>query len=283
MSLEKKLQIVDIPLDRIDANPHQPRQRFTQESLEELAASIRDKGVLQPIIVRPVGEGEAVRYTLIAGERRARASKLADRATIPAIVLAVDADEGVEMALLENIQREDLGVVEEARALCGLADRYGGSVEQVAMKVHKSIGYVRDRLALLTLHEQIQKMLDRGELNLAQAKVILDLPEAGDQVAAAKLAAKLQLDANQLKGRTQHLKGKLKDKPERKKRMATFKQVSGGLVKLFDLVDEVDWSAFKSDQRETVGQQIDALVELLRQCQQELGVNDSQKVGTPTA
>lgn len=269
MKEAKKLQTLDIGLDVIDANPNQPRKKFEHNSLEELASSIRDKGVLQPIIVRSVGE----RYIIIAGERRARASKLAQRETIPAIVLDVDEKEAVELALAENIQREDLSVIEEAHSLSGLADLYDSNIENVAIKIQKSIGYVRDRLSLLNLPEYAQDMLDRGEINLSQAKVILEIPDANDQINAAKLAQKLQLSANQLKGRTQHLKDKKKENDEgkKKKRPASYRKLTGAIVGVFDVFDDIDWSQLQLDQRETLIQQIDALVDLLNGSKEAMG------------
>jgi ParB family chromosome partitioning protein len=237
----------------------------------ELAASIRDHGVMQPITVRRVGEGEAVIYILIAGERRTRACKMAQRETIPAIVLDVADDRAVEMALIENIQRENLGVMDEARALNGLLDRFEGNIERVAMTVKKSLLYVRERIQLLSLHEQIQSMVDRGEINLAQAKVILEIASVEDQIKAAKEAHALQLNANQLKGRTQHLKKKTEDEGARKKRKASFAQLSRGIVTLFDLVEGVSFSDLSRDQKDTLAQQIDTLVDRLDQCKEELG------------
>lgn len=269
MDEARKLEIVDVKLDLIDHNPNQPRRKFEESSLNELAASIRDKGILQPIILRKVVAGESARYIIVAGERRMRASKLAGRTEIPALVVDVGDDEAVELALAENIQRQDLSIIEEARSLSGLLDRCDGNVENVAIKIQKSVGYVRDRLSLLNLPEFVQNMLDHGEINLSQAKVILEIPEANDQVNAAKLAQMLQLNANQLKGRTQHLKGKEKG-GEKKKRPASFKKLSSSIVGVFDVFDSVDWTKLQLDQRETLLQQIDALVDLLQGCRQDI-------------
>ena len=275
---QRKMRIVYVFVDLIEVNPHQPRKNFTEESLRELAASIEERGVLQPIIVREIANGTTSRYMLIAGERRIRASKLAGKKTIPAIILDVADDEAAEVALLENLQRENLNLVEEARALSALLDRFNGDVDRVASSVHKSGPYVRGRLDLLKLHEQAQGMLERDEINLAQAKVILGIPNGPDQLAAAATAQKLRLNANQLKGRLQHMMAKEGDEHKERKKRASFKHLTSAFVSMFDLLDSADLSTLQTDQRVTLVQQIEVLMAELDRVLEKLNSSESVEV-----
>lgn len=165
-----RLQEVD--LDAIRPNPRQPRADFDDASLEELAASMRAHGVLQPLIVRAVGTG----YELVAGERRWRAARLAGLRTVPTIVRDADDREVAEMALIENLQREDLTPLEEARAYRTLIDVHGLSQEEIAQAVGKSRSAVANALRLLTLEEDLQEMVQRGELSEGHARALLGAP-----------------------------------------------------------------------------------------------------------
>jgi len=162
-----------IPLDQIDANPHQPRDHFDEGALEGLAASIREVGILQPVVV--VG-GEDGGYTLIAGERRWRAARLAGLAEVPAIVRHTDDLGSLVEALIENVQREDLRPLEEASAYQELVES-GLSHEDVADRVGKSRPSVTNTLRLLDLPPAVQGMLDRGELTAGHARALLGLDD----------------------------------------------------------------------------------------------------------
>ncbi|MCL6475405.1 MAG: ParB/RepB/Spo0J family partition protein [Firmicutes bacterium] len=164
----------EIPVALIVPNPDQPRRDMDGTSIEELAASIREHGVLQPVIVQPLPEGK---YQLIAGERRWRAARLAGLSAIPAIVREVSEEERLELAIVENVQREDINVVEEAMAYRMLMERFGLTQEQVARKVGKSRVAVANTLRLLTLDAEIIEGLRQGKITEGHARALLMAPE----------------------------------------------------------------------------------------------------------
>ena len=155
-NISKENQINILKLSLIDPKSDQPRKNFDKLSLEELAESIKENGLLQPILVREYGEG---RYQIIAGERRFRASKLAELSEIPAIIMNKDDRKAAEIALIENIQREDLNPVEEAIAFRSLAEEYGLTQEELSYKVGKSRSAIANATRLLDLPEKILKMI----------------------------------------------------------------------------------------------------------------------------
>ena len=171
------LGFTTIPIDRVTPNPSQPRRRFDEESLESLAASIREVGILQPIMVRPAdAEGN---YALVAGERRCRAGRLAGLAEVPAIIRPAGG-EGTDLteALIENVQREDLGPLEEAAGYQQLLEDFGWTHEQVARRIGKSRPSITNAIRLLQLPAAIQGMLERGELAAGHARPLLTLDDA---------------------------------------------------------------------------------------------------------
>lgn len=181
--MKKTGAITDIPLPRIFPNPDQPRKDFAQEKLEELAMSIRQYGVLEPIVVTPRGD----RFMIIAGERRFRASLLSGLSAIPARVIEADDALVEELALLENIQREDLNIIEEGRAYQRLLDR-GWSVEDLARKLgYKKTGPILDRVSLLNLTPENQAMTIRGTLTPAQAYEVSRLPQDRQEMVVRKI------------------------------------------------------------------------------------------------
>jgi ParB family chromosome partitioning protein len=161
--------LVRIAIADIVANPDQPRRRFTPEALEELTASIRVHGVLQPVLVRPLADG---RYELIAGERRWRASQQAGLHEIPALVRALDPRGAFEVALIENVQRADLSPIEEARGYKRLMGEFGHTQEELARIVGKARSHLANLLRLLDLPAAVQAMVEEGTLSLGHAKVI---------------------------------------------------------------------------------------------------------------
>jgi ParB family chromosome partitioning protein len=165
--------VQEIELDRIDPNPRQPRQHFAEEALEELAASIREHGILQPVIVARAGS----RYTLIAGERRWRAARLAQLPAVPALVKEASAASSVELALVENVQRADLSPLEEAGAYRALIDEHGLTQEQVALRVARSRVAVANRLRLLALPPKAKSLLSEGVLTEGHARALLGLSD----------------------------------------------------------------------------------------------------------
>ncbi|MBD5834794.1 MAG: ParB/RepB/Spo0J family partition protein [Lactobacillus delbrueckii] len=166
-------EIEDLPLAEVRPNPYQPRKNFDEKKLSELAESIKENGVLQPIIVRRSVGG----YEIIAGERRCRASQLAGQATIPAIIRQFDESQMMEVAILENLQREDLTPLEEAQAYEMLQKNLGLTQEEVSKKMGKSRPYITNYLRLLTLPQKTKGLLQRGELSMGQARTLLGLKD----------------------------------------------------------------------------------------------------------
>lgn len=183
--------IEQVPLDRIARNSQQPRERFDADQLAELADSIRAHGVLQPILVRSTVSG----YELIAGERRLRAAKLAGLATIPALIRPADEPHQLEIALVENIQRTDLGPMEEAHAYRELMDRFGMTQEDLARRVGKSRTAVANALRLLDLPQEIRDALADGRISEGHGRALagLDDPDVQRTVLAQVLARNLSV------------------------------------------------------------------------------------------
>lgn len=179
----------EIAINRIQPNAEQPRQVFDADKLEELAASIREHGVVQPILVRPVGDG----YEIVAGERRWRAAQLAGLRTVPAVVRELTGSQVMEIALIENLQREDLNPLEEARAYRRLLDEFGLSQEQLAKRLGKSRPQISNTLRLLQLQPEVQALVERGELTMGHAKAVLALESADEQVHIARQVVEQKL------------------------------------------------------------------------------------------
>ena len=178
-------QVTKVRLKEISPNPHQPRKEFAREGLEELAASIKQKGVLQPVLLRPAREGEG--YELVAGERRYRAALLAGLRTIPAIVYQIESDEEMlELALIENVQREDLNAIDTAGAYRQLSDEIGLTQEEIAERVGKSRTSVANTLRLLGLPQNVQEFVRDGQLSEGHGRALLGLSSKGEQVKLAK-------------------------------------------------------------------------------------------------
>ncbi|HSB85607.1 MAG TPA: ParB/RepB/Spo0J family partition protein [Ilumatobacteraceae bacterium] len=179
-------RLVDLPIDAIIPNQHQPRVHFDEESLAELAASIREIGVLQPVLVRPVGDAA---YELVAGERRWRAARRAGLAVIPSIVRNTDDLGLVERALVENLHRQDLTPLEEAAAYQQLIEDFELTHEQVASRVGKSRSAVTNTLRLMSLPPGIQHLLADGRLSAGHARALLGTPDRNLQEQLARQAA----------------------------------------------------------------------------------------------
>ncbi|MCI8720427.1 MAG: ParB/RepB/Spo0J family partition protein [Oscillospiraceae bacterium] len=161
-----------LPLSQIESCQNQPRKSFDQEKLEELAESIRQHGVIQPLTVRKLASGY---YQIIAGERRWRAARLAGLEEIPAVVIEADDQKAMELAMIENLQREDLNPIEEAEGFRVLVETYGMTQEQAAERVGRSRSAVANALRLLDLNVSIQKLVEDGELSAGHARAILPL------------------------------------------------------------------------------------------------------------
>lgn len=171
-------QILVLPVERIQPNPRQPRSSFTPEALQELANSIRQKGVLQPLIVRQTATPD--RYEIVAGERRWRAAQMAQVHELPVIVRDFDDNEVLQVALIENIQRADLNPLEEATAFRQLMDRFGHTQEKLAEALSKSRSHIANLLRLLTLPEDVQAHLREGRLTAGHARALITAPNASE-------------------------------------------------------------------------------------------------------
>nr|WP_300307698.1 ParB/RepB/Spo0J family partition protein [Halomonas sp.] len=176
-----------LPLGQLSRGKYQPRRDIRPEALEELADSIRAQGVMQPIVVRPIGPD---RYEIIAGERRWRASQLAELDVIPAVVRDVTDEVALALALIENIQRENLNPVEEALALKRLIDEFELTQQQVADAVGRSRAQVANLLRLLSLDPEVQTLLERGDLDMGHARALLTLPALKQRKAAHEVVNK---------------------------------------------------------------------------------------------
>src|SRR5690348_1798357 len=163
----------EVEIARIKPNPHQPRVQFNEVALDELADSIRERGVLQPILLRPFGED----YMIIAGERRWRAAQRARLHAIPAIVREIDESTTAELALIENIQRQDLNALEEAEGYKQLIQRHGHTQDDVGKIVHKSRSHVTNLLRLLELPDFVKQSLLKGDISMGHARAIAAAPD----------------------------------------------------------------------------------------------------------
>ena len=193
-SFESDTRIETLPLREIEPDPGQPRKTFDDEALAELSASIAEHGLLQPIAVRPKPSGG---YLIVAGERRWRASRMAGLTEVPVIVKDVTDEQAMELALVENLQREDLDPVEEAAGIRELMTRCDLTQEQAARKLGKSRSALANSLRLLSLPETVLELLKSGFITIGHAKVVLGLPTPELQEEAAQMIADNQLNVRQ--------------------------------------------------------------------------------------
>jgi ParB family chromosome partitioning protein len=203
-AIEGGEQVRRAPVARVRPCPLQPRKDFSPESLQELADSIKEQGIVQPLIVRPHGEG----YEIIAGERRWRAAQMAGLTEVPVIVRQADDRAVLEMALIENLQRENLNAIEEAQGYAQLIGQFQLTQEQAAVKVGKSRAVVANALRLLKLAPGLQAFVRDGRLSVGHAKVILGLASPEEQELAAERVLKKSLNVRQ----TEELAGALQKK-----------------------------------------------------------------------
>lgn len=188
--------VLRVAIERLRPNPSQPRRAFPQEALEELAASVRERGVLQPLIVRelPAGSGS---YEIVAGERRWRAAQLAQLHELPVLVRDLSDAEAIEIAIIENIQRAELNAIEEAAAYRQLMERFGHTQERLAEALGKSRSHIANLLRLLSLPEEVVEHVRQGRLSAGHARALITLP---DPVAAARKVIAAGLSVRQAEG-----------------------------------------------------------------------------------
>jgi ParB family transcriptional regulator, chromosome partitioning protein len=225
-------ELRELPIDLIDANPNQPRRVFDEASLLALAESIKARGVLQPILVRSLLSG---RYELIAGERRLRAADLAERATIPAIVRHHDDANSLEVALIENMAREDLNPIEEARACAALVEELGLTREDVGLRVGRSRVAVSNLIRLLDLPDAVVEMLERGDLSEGHGRALLMSDDQSERLALAREALANRWSVRELEARARAHSG-ARGKGGAKRRRALHPDQEAAIERISDLL-----------------------------------------------
>jgi ParB family chromosome partitioning protein len=193
-------RLATLPVDLLQRGKYQPRTDMRQESLNELADSIKSQGIIQPILVRPLARrnaGESQRYEIIAGERRWRAAQLAGLAEIPAVIREVPDEAAVAMALIENIQRENLNPLEEARALSRLIEEFGLTHQGAAEAVGRSRAAVSNLLRLMELSDEVKQLLENRTIEMGHARALLSLSAARQQIEVAGLVVKKGLSVRE--------------------------------------------------------------------------------------
>lgn len=213
---ETQQEVTRLPLQKVEPNPNQPRRRFDEEELQALADSIAEHGILQPLAVRAMEGGF---YQIIAGERRWRAARLAGLKEVPVVVVEADDRTVMELALIENLQRQDLNPMEEAEGYRVLTEEYGLTQEQAAARVGKSRPAVANALRLLALPEDVRSLVEKGELSAGHARAVLSLPTPARQRAAAQKILTLRLSVRQAEAMCKRLAAEEK-KPAPAKRPA---------------------------------------------------------------
>lgn len=231
-SLSGEEKVDRIPVSEIRPNPYQPRQNFDQDALEELAESIKQNGVLQPIIVR---KSSAKGYELVAGERRHRASILAGIDTIPAIVRELNEEFMIRYAILENLQREDLTPLEEADAYQLMMEKLGLTQEKVADALGKSRSHVANHLRLRTLPTEVKQLISEGKLSMGQARTLRSLTDEKEVIRLAKQAIAENLTVRQLEKMVSDIKNKTNEpkKPRRAKKSPFIREYENQLMDKF--------------------------------------------------
>lgn len=224
--------VQEISLQELRPNPYQPRKQFDDQSLQELAESIRQHGIVQPLIVRKSSHG----YEIIAGERRYRAAKLANRETIPVIVRKCSDDQMMEIALIENLQREDLNPIEIAKAYQKLMDHFSFTQEELARRVGKSRPYVANFLRILQLPMEIQEEVSRGTISMGHARTLLAVENPDVQKQLATKVVNEQMSVRELEALVRNLQktGPKQTKSQPKPVAPMIKQYEDMLQQLFD-------------------------------------------------
>ncbi len=213
--MAKDRELRDLPVEFVVRGKYQPRRDMHPDALEELADSIREQGIMQPIVVRPVAEN---RYEIIAGERRWRAAQLAGLSEVPALIRDVPDDAAIAMALIENIQREDLNPIEEAMALSRLQKEFELTQQEVAQAVGKSRTAVANILRLMSLNSEVKKMLEYGDLEMGHARALLSLSEM-EQLETARIVVAKGLSVRQTESLVRRLQQEKEQGSKAKKKI----------------------------------------------------------------
>jgi len=212
LSVQEDDKVVEIPLSQLRPNPYQPRKTFDEEAIRELADSIREHGVIQPIIVREALRG----YEIIAGERRFRASQLLGKETIPAVVRTYTDQQVMEIALIENVQREDLNAIEVAAAYQAIMTQFSLTQEELAQKVGKSRSHIANFLRLLSLPDDIKEHVSRGTLSMGHARALAGVKDDAKKKELARQAVKYGWNVRELEQAVQNLAQAAKPKAKAK-------------------------------------------------------------------
>jgi ParB family chromosome partitioning protein len=208
--------VLEVPLDLIAANPYQPRKGFDEGKLKELAASIKEHGVIQPLVLSTQDTDTDQKYAIIAGERRLRAAELAGLKTVPAILREADSQDYLLLALIENVQRADLNPLETASAYQSLAVEFGLSHEEISKRVSKSRTAVTNTMRLLDLPDVVQQALRKNQISMGHARALLALPNIKAQSSALQTILTQELNVRQTEALVNKFKGKQKPKPPKK-------------------------------------------------------------------
>jgi ParB family chromosome partitioning protein len=232
-------EVDQLPLSQLQAGQYQPRQSMDNQALQELADSIRVQGVIQPIVVRRLGRSASPAYEIIAGERRFRAAQLAGLTQVPVVIKSADDQSALAMALIENLQRQDLSALEEAQGIARLINEFGLTHEQAAQAVGRSRSTTTNLLRLLSLPEAIQQHLRDGTLEAGHARVLLGLPAAAAK-ALAQVAVAQRLSVREVEARARRLA--LSDP-----------KVAGKPPKSKAATGQADWTRMQEDLADALG------------------------------
>ena len=258
--------VTTLPLQRIEPNPNQPRKRFDEVELQALADSIAQHGLLQPLAVRDMGNGY---YQIIAGERRWRACRLAGLSEVPVTVVEADDRTVMELALVENLQREDLNPIEEAKGYRALQDVYGMTQDDVAQSVGKSRPAVANATRLLALSEPVLKLVEDGTLSAGHARALLPLSDPEMQLAAAKTVIEKGLSVRRAEALAAQLLKDTQEKPAKKAAGVDYlgecarhlEQVLGRKVRMTQgrKTGRIELEYYDADDREALLQALEAI------------------------
>ena len=258
--------VTKLPLQKVEPNPDQPRRTFDEEELQALADSIAAHGILQPLAVRASGGGF---YQIIAGERRWRASRMAGLKEVPVRILTADEQRAMEMALVENLQREDLNPIEEAKGYRALQDVYGMTQDDVAQSVGKSRPAVANATRLLALSEPVLKLVEDGTLSAGHARALLPLSDPEMQLAAAKTVIEKGLSVRRAEALAAQLLKDTQEKPAKKAAGVDYlgecarhlEQVLGRKVRMTQgrKTGRIELEYYDADDREALLQALEAI------------------------
>ncbi|MBR6528400.1 MAG: ParB/RepB/Spo0J family partition protein [Firmicutes bacterium] len=238
---DNNLEVTYVSIDKIFANPSQPRKYFKDEAIEELCGSIKEYGVLQPILLRDDGKG----YTIIAGERRFKAAKMAGLNKIPAIIKSMENREVALIALVENVQREDLNFLEEARGYKKLMDDFGLTQTEIAEKMNKKQSTISNKIRLLTLPEEIQKSILENDLTERHARALLKLGDEDDRKQVIKRIVNNNLNVKQTERLIEEIQSKKEEALRKKNKInyISYKIYLNTLRKAFNQIKEMEKNA----------------------------------------